>query len=143
MIIQKATGQPTHQEIEDRILRPLGLDQTRWMSASPTLPRPHAEAYQFFGPSSRVDVTDQIPVGYENLSWVTTTRDQNGFLRALLSGRLLPARQLAEMKQTVPVSGGPTALARRPIRARTRRTSQELRRHLLESRGRGRRVHKP
>ncbi|MFF7603197.1 serine hydrolase domain-containing protein [Streptomyces mirabilis] len=104
MIIQKATGQPAHQEIEDRILRPLGLDQTRWMGTSPTLPRPHAQAYQLFGPGSRVDVTDQIPVDYENLSWVTTTQDENDFFRALLAGRLLPARQMAEMKQTVPVS---------------------------------------
>jgi CubicO group peptidase (beta-lactamase class C family) len=44
MIIQKATGQPGHQEIEDRILRPLGLDQTLWMGTSPTLRRPHAHA---------------------------------------------------------------------------------------------------
>ncbi|MEU6013848.1 serine hydrolase domain-containing protein [Streptomyces sp. NPDC047515] len=104
MVIRKATGQPAHQEIEDRILRPLGLDQTRWMGTSPTLPRPHAQAYQLFGPGSVVDVTDQIPVDHESLSWVTTTRDENGFLRALLAGRLLPTRQLAEMKQTVPVS---------------------------------------
>ncbi|MDI6410030.1 serine hydrolase domain-containing protein [Streptomyces albus] len=104
MIIQKATGRPAHQEIENRILRPLGLDQTRWMGTSSTLPRPHAQAYQFFGPGSRVDVTDQIPVDYANLSWVTTTRDENRFLRALLDGRLLPAQQLAKMKQTVEVS---------------------------------------
>ncbi|MFJ2268594.1 serine hydrolase domain-containing protein [Streptomyces sp. NPDC087849] len=104
MIIQKATGQPAHQEIEDRILRPLGLDQTRWAGTSPALPRPHAKAYQLFGPGSVVDVTHQVPVDHENLSWVTTTRDENGFLRALLAGRLLPGRQLAEMKQTVPVN---------------------------------------
>ncbi|MFD4598688.1 serine hydrolase domain-containing protein [Streptomyces sp. NPDC058464] len=104
MIIQKATGQAAHQEIEDRILRPLGLHQTRWMGTSSTLPRPHARAYQLFGPGSRVDVTDQIPVDSENLSFATTTRDENLFLRALLAGRLLPTRQLAEMKQTVPVS---------------------------------------
>lgn len=104
MIIQKATGQPAHREIEDRILCPLGLDQTRWMGTSPTLPQPHAKAYQLFGPGSRVDITDQIPVDHQSLSWVTTTRDENRFLRALLSGRLLPARQLAKMKQTVPVS---------------------------------------
>ncbi|MCX4780320.1 serine hydrolase domain-containing protein [Streptomyces sp. NBC_01264] len=104
MIIQKATGHPAHQEIENRILRPLGLDQTRWMGTESTLPRPHAQAYQLFGPGSRVDVTDQIPVDHENLSWVTTTRDENRFLRALLDGRLLPARQLAKMKRTVPVS---------------------------------------
>ncbi|MFD7616317.1 serine hydrolase domain-containing protein [Streptomyces sp. NPDC059802] len=104
MIIQKATGQPAHQEIEDRILLPLGLDQTRWTGTSPTLPRPHAQAYQLFGPASVVNVTDQVPMDHENLSWVTTTRDENRFLRALLAGRLLPTRQLVEMKQTVPVS---------------------------------------
>ncbi|MGW7424331.1 serine hydrolase domain-containing protein [Streptomyces sp. NPDC054813] len=104
LIIQKATGHPAHQEIEDRVLRPLGLDRTRWLGTSPTLPRPHAQAYQYFGPGSRVDVTDQIPVDPENLSWVTTTRDENRLLRALLAGRLLPARQLAEMKRTVPVN---------------------------------------
>ncbi|MFG1783405.1 serine hydrolase domain-containing protein [Rhodococcus oryzae] len=103
MIIEKATGQPGHQAIEDRILRPLGLGQTRWMGPSPTLPQPHARAYQFFGPGSRVDVTDQIPVS-ENLSWVTTTKDENEFFRALLAGGLLPPRQLDQMKQTVPVS---------------------------------------
>jgi D-alanyl-D-alanine carboxypeptidase len=35
---------------------------TRWRGTSPTLPRPHARAYQFFGPGSRVDVTDQTAV---------------------------------------------------------------------------------
>lgn len=102
-IIQKATGQPAHQEIDDRILRPLGLNQTRWGGTSSTLPRPHAKAYQLFGPDSLVDVTEQIPVDYENL-YITTTRDENTLLRALLAGHLLPPRQLAEMKRTVPVS---------------------------------------
>ncbi|MEV8059570.1 serine hydrolase domain-containing protein [Streptomyces antimycoticus] len=104
MVVKRATGHPAHQEIEDRILRPLGLDRTRWLGTSPTLPRPHARAYQLFGPGSRVDVTDQIPVDHENLSWVTTTRDENDFLRALLAGRLLPTRLLAEMKRTAPVN---------------------------------------
>ncbi|MBN0049038.1 hypothetical protein JS756_34145 [Streptomyces actuosus] len=74
------------------------------MGTAPTPPRPHAHAYQLFGPASRVDVTDQIPVDHENLSWVTTARDANRFQRALLAGRPLSARQPAETKQTVPVS---------------------------------------
>ncbi|MFF0964719.1 serine hydrolase [Streptomyces sp. NPDC003703] len=41
MIIQKATGQAVHQEIEDRILRPLGLHETRWMGTS-RVPRTHS-----------------------------------------------------------------------------------------------------
>ncbi|MFE5284172.1 serine hydrolase domain-containing protein [Nocardia sp. NPDC056611] len=104
-IIQRATGRPAHTEIENRIVTPLGLHGTRWLGDSPTLPQPHARAYQFFGPGSEVDVTDQIALEPENLSWVTTTEDENTFFRALLGGRLLPADRLAEMKRTVPVSG--------------------------------------
>ncbi|MET8032107.1 serine hydrolase domain-containing protein [Streptomyces sp. NPDC005345] len=103
-IIHRATGHPAHQEIEHRILRPLALDRTRWGGTASALPRPHANAYQLFGPGARADVTDQIPVDHENLSFVTTTGDENRFLRALLGGRLLPRRQLAEMKRTVPVN---------------------------------------
>ncbi|WP_369639300.1 serine hydrolase domain-containing protein [Nocardia sp. JMUB6875] len=104
MITQKVTGRPIHQEIEDRIVKPLALDGTRWLGTASTLPDPHAKAYQLFSADSRVDVTEQIPVDPEDLSWVTTTRDENTFFRALLGGRLLPARQLDAMKQTVPVS---------------------------------------
>ncbi|MEV0062054.1 serine hydrolase domain-containing protein [Nocardia sp. NPDC050718] len=104
MIIDQVTGRPAHQEIEDRILGPLGLDQTSWAGTSPTLPTPHARAYQLFGPDAEVDVTEQIPVDPDILSFVTTTRDVNLFLRALFTGRLLPAEQLAQMRQTVPVS---------------------------------------
>ncbi|MFJ9696127.1 serine hydrolase domain-containing protein [Kitasatospora sp. NPDC101183] len=104
MVIQKATGRPAHQEIEDRVLRPLGLDRTRWLGTSPTLPEPHARAYQFFDAEHRIDVTEQVPVDHEILSFVSTTRDENLLFRGLLSGRLLPAAQLAEMKATVEVS---------------------------------------
>ncbi|MVU82015.1 serine hydrolase [Nocardia sp. ET3-3] len=106
MIVRQVTGRPVHQEIEERILKPIGLEQTRWGGTSPGLPEPHARAYQFFGPDSQVDVTEQVPVDPEVLSWVTTTHDENVFFRALLSGRLLPAPQLTEMKNTVPVAGG-------------------------------------
>ncbi|OCC10251.1 serine hydrolase [Streptomyces sp. PTY087I2] len=103
MVVREATGSPARREIERRILRPLGLHRTKWMGTAPTLPRPHARAYEYYGPGSRVDVTDQISVDHENYSWVTTTEDENRFFRALLGGRLLPARQLAAMKETVPV----------------------------------------
>ncbi|MFE2957512.1 serine hydrolase domain-containing protein [Nocardia tengchongensis] len=104
MIIERATGRVAHEQIESRILTPLGLHSTHWLGPSPGLPEPHARAYQFFGPGSEVDVTEQIPLEPENLSWVTTTQDENVFFRALLGGRLLPPGQLAEMRRTVAVS---------------------------------------
>ncbi|MEV0334206.1 serine hydrolase domain-containing protein [Nocardia sp. NPDC050717] len=103
MVIERATGGPGHQAIAERVVGPLGLDHTRWTGTSPTLPAPHARAYEFFGPRAEIDVTEQVPMGHA-LSWVTTTRDQNEFFRALLDGRLLAPAQLAEMKRGVPVS---------------------------------------
>ncbi|MCO5974611.1 serine hydrolase domain-containing protein [Actinoallomurus soli] len=105
MVIQRVTGHPWHEEVRDRIVRPLGLRHTFWPGASPTLPRPHAETYQRFetgGPL--VDVTEQVGLaGNGEAGLVSTTADLDRFFRALLGGRLLPPAQLAQMKQAVPV----------------------------------------
>ncbi|MEU4115222.1 serine hydrolase domain-containing protein [Kitasatospora sp. NPDC028055] len=105
MIIERATGQAWHQEVRDRIVRPLGLAHTSWPGTSPTLPRPHARTYQSFKPGEpAVDVTEQVGVGINGeAGLVSTTADLDRFFRALLGGRLLRPAQLALMKQTVPV----------------------------------------
>ncbi|GAB2914372.1 serine hydrolase domain-containing protein [Streptomyces mayteni] len=102
MIIEEVTGQPWHREVEDRILRPLGMDRTYLPGDTPTLRRPHANAYEVYPSGERVDVTEVIvpdPGGY-----VSTTADVNRFFGALLGGELLPGARLAEMRDTVPVS---------------------------------------
>ncbi|SOD67206.1 D-alanyl-D-alanine carboxypeptidase [Streptomyces zhaozhouensis] len=101
MVIEEVTGRPWHQEVEDRILRPLGMDHTYLPGETPTLRRPHAHAYEVYPSGERVDVTRVIvpdPGGY-----VSTTADVNRFFRALLGGELLTAAGLAEMRDTVPV----------------------------------------
>ncbi|WP_344581410.1 serine hydrolase domain-containing protein [Nonomuraea roseoviolacea] len=105
MIIERVTGNPWHQEVRDRIVRPLGLRHTFRPGASPTLPRPHARTYQQFKPGEpRVDVTEQVGPGTNGeAGLVSTTADVNRFFRALLGGRLLPPAQLAQMKRTIPV----------------------------------------
>ncbi|WP_214416620.1 serine hydrolase domain-containing protein [Sphaerisporangium fuscum] len=105
MIIQRVTGHPWHEEVRDRIVRPLGLRHTFWPGTSPTLPQPHAETYQRFEPGGPlVDVTKQVSSGINGeAGLVSTTADLNRFFRALLGGRLLPPAQLAQMKHTIPV----------------------------------------
>ncbi|MFD8702784.1 serine hydrolase domain-containing protein [Kitasatospora sp. NPDC059648] len=102
MIIERATGHPWHEEVRDRIVRPLGLDHTSWPGASPTLPRPHAHTYQAFrADEPLVDVTEQVGSGVNGeAGLVSTTADLDRFFRALLGGRLLPAAQLAQMQET-------------------------------------------
>jgi D-alanyl-D-alanine carboxypeptidase len=52
MIVERVTGRSLQQVITDRIVRPLGLRHTTWPGTSPTMPRPHAQAYQLFAPGS-------------------------------------------------------------------------------------------
>ncbi|QGZ47122.1 serine hydrolase [Streptomyces sp. QHH-9511] len=102
MIIEKVADRPWHQEVEDRILKPLGMDHTYLPGRTPTLRSPHANGYQVFPSGERVDVTKVIlpdPGGF-----VSTTADVNRFFRALLGGGLLPKARLAEMQDTVPVN---------------------------------------
>ncbi|MFB4196225.1 serine hydrolase domain-containing protein [Streptomyces carpaticus] len=104
MIIEKATDRPWHQEVTDRILRPLGMEHTYLPGSTPTLRSPHARACEVYPSGERIDVTRVIvpdPGGY-----VSTTADVNRFLRALLGGELLPPERLAEMRETVPVDEG-------------------------------------
>lgn len=102
LIIERIAGRPWSEEIARRILGPLGLGHTRWAGTVPTLPQPHARAYQLFtAGESLVDVTDQIEV-FPGL--ISTTADLGRFLRALVSGEILEPDQLAQMRQKVPVS---------------------------------------
>jgi len=122
-IVERVTGRPLHREITDRIIRPLGLHHTTFPGVEPTLPRPHARAYELFGTGDLVDITEQVPGDPDSV--ISTTRDLDRFFRALLGGRLLRPAQLAEMKRTVPVDaaveqvwpGGRygLGLARRPL----------------------------
>jgi len=107
MIIAKATGQSWETEVRDRIIVPLGLRHTFVPGASPYLPAPHADLYQQFTPGG--PLTDTTVMNY---TWadaagaiVSTPDDLDRFFRALISGRLLPPAQLAEMEKTMPTIG--------------------------------------
>ncbi|MCZ4119484.1 serine hydrolase domain-containing protein [Streptomyces sp. H39-S7] len=106
MVVAKVTGHSYAQEIERRILRPVGLRSTSVPGTSPTLPGRHGRAYsQLFAqtPGKVYDVTGFNPsIAGSAGEMISTTADLNRFYSALLRGRLLPARQLAEMLTTVP-----------------------------------------
>ncbi|GAA3186133.1 MULTISPECIES: serine hydrolase domain-containing protein [Streptomyces] len=98
LIVEAVTGRRYAEEIRRRILAPVGLNQTSFPGTRTALPRPHGRAYLRTG-DRRIDVTDLNP------SWagaagemITTLDDLNSFFGALLSGRLLPPRELAELR---------------------------------------------
>lgn len=104
MIIREVTGRSWDREVEDRIIRPLGLSGTSTPGTSPFVPGPHARAYAAFGTGGRtgVDVTvlnTSMAIGSGAV--ISTTQDLSRFYTALLGGRLLEPAELDEMTATV------------------------------------------
>lgn len=105
MVIEKATGNSWAQEVHDRIIEPLGLRHTLIPGTSPYVPMPTAAGYtQFPGRDDLTDTTLAVGGGADG-GIISTTRDMNTFLRALMGGRLLSPEQLKQMRTTVPAPG--------------------------------------
>jgi D-alanyl-D-alanine carboxypeptidase len=103
LLIEKVA--PSHsyeEEVKRRILRPLKLRGTVVAGARPRLPGPHAHGYYRYEDAGQVKVVD---VSRQNLSLLagagdalSTTQDLHTFISALMSGKLVPAPLLAEMR---------------------------------------------
>jgi D-alanyl-D-alanine carboxypeptidase len=103
LIVEKVTGHSYRTEVSRRILRPLALRDTYFEGADPDIRGPHMHAYVPWTDGTLKDFT------HYNMSWaysagemVSTAHDLNVFFRALLGGRLLAPRLLAQMETTVP-----------------------------------------
>ncbi|MWA11142.1 serine hydrolase domain-containing protein [Streptomyces sp. BA2] len=111
LIIEKVTGEAYADEIRRRIVEPLDLGGT---SVPPStdfrLPEPSSRAYMKLSgapDATTHDVTELNPslMGASG-GVISNSADLNRFNTALLRGKLLPKKQLAEMKRTVPQGEG-------------------------------------
>jgi D-alanyl-D-alanine carboxypeptidase len=103
MIISKVTGHTWEQEVNERIIQPLGLRRTITPGTYSYIPGPHMDGYSSWGSGPSVDTTAINPSAAGAAgAMISTTADLTRFYTALMSGRLLPAAQLAEMETTVP-----------------------------------------
>ncbi|MFE6870400.1 serine hydrolase domain-containing protein [Kitasatospora sp. NPDC057692] len=105
-IIERATGRSWQQEVERRVIRPLGLTGTFMPDHATGIPGPHAHGY-FDLPTGPADVTELDPsMAGASGAGISTTADLNTFITALIGGRLLPRPQLAAMMAATPQSEG-------------------------------------
>ncbi|MFD9902843.1 serine hydrolase domain-containing protein [Streptomyces sp. NPDC059063] len=128
VIIEKATGHTVAEEIERRVIRPLGLTGTYVRRAQDVdYPDPHPRAYSTLFYKDGTDTAAVTPENWEsvmeepglepldvtefNTSWVpanvvSTTSDMIKVVNALAGGTLLPPAQHRAMWTTVSTEGG-------------------------------------
>jgi D-alanyl-D-alanine carboxypeptidase len=109
LLIEKVTGHSYAEEMQRRILRPLGLRGTVVPGAWSGIPGPHAHGYYHYqdaGQWQTVDVTRQNPsLLFAAGDMISTTQDLHTFFSALMGGKLLPGPLLAEMRTPHPKLG--------------------------------------
>ncbi|GAA4042435.1 serine hydrolase domain-containing protein [Streptomyces shaanxiensis] len=105
MLIEKLTGHAVRTEYKNRIIDPLELRDTFYLHPATKIPGRHARGYLTpdTAGAALVDSTEQT------VSWaqsagavISSTRDLNTFLSALLGGRLTSRAQLDQMQRWVP-----------------------------------------
>lgn len=120
-VLEQVTGSTPADLLRDRIARPLGLRHT-YLATDGGWRGRHARGYEpdaahmppgvpaEFRTVAGVRHDGQVDVSANDPSWggsagavVSTAADWSRFYRALMSGRLLPAAQLAQLRTTVPM----------------------------------------
>jgi D-alanyl-D-alanine carboxypeptidase len=111
MLIQRVTGHGYAQEIQQRILRPLGMHHTYVPATDPAMPAPYLHSYdsQGLAPGAPLaDISQQSPTLYgAQGAMISTTADLDRFITALFRGKLLPAAELDDMFTIPAVASGP------------------------------------
>lgn len=97
LVIEEVTGKPYADSIREGIIRPLGLHDTSLPGTDTRIRGPHAHGYEFLD-GEYVDITEANP----SLQWaasemISSARDLDRFLDALLRGDLLTGQQRDEM----------------------------------------------
>jgi D-alanyl-D-alanine carboxypeptidase len=106
LLVEKLTGKPYEKAVEQRILKPLHLDDTELPGDNPNIKGPHAHGYWTVN-GKPSDITRLNPsVAWAAGEMVSTTRDLDTFATALAAGKLLKPAQQQEISKTTAVSPG-------------------------------------
>ncbi len=108
-LVEELTGDELNSVLQRRVLDRAGMRDSALPYRYPHVHHAAARGYErLYGPDAPLtDVTDyEMSRFWGSGNLISTTDDLNRFYRALLTGRLVPAAQLAEMRTTVPSSVG-------------------------------------
>jgi D-alanyl-D-alanine carboxypeptidase len=108
-IIERVTGRPLAEELERRIIEPLGLRDT-FLATGTQIGDPHVHGYLEDTPAGQTE-PEVVDVTRLEVSWawaaggiVSSLRDLRVWVRALATGRLLDRKIQDERLQFIPLS---------------------------------------
>jgi D-alanyl-D-alanine carboxypeptidase len=108
MIIEAVTGATWREQVEHRIIAPLGLTGTYLPGYNPFFAGPHVRGYAVFPDRDEpFEVTTTSLIGSADAGVVSTLPDLNQFFRSLVRGELLSPAILAAMQDTQPIDYPP------------------------------------
>jgi D-alanyl-D-alanine carboxypeptidase len=106
LVIERVSGLPLHQYIEERVLQPLGLEDTSFPTDN-AFPQPHAQGYT----RTTLDGSETVATDW-NPSWgwaagamISTLEDMRTWARAVATGTLLEPETQAQRLETVTPPG--------------------------------------
>ncbi|MFG2878885.1 serine hydrolase domain-containing protein [Streptomyces sp. NPDC048337] len=102
LVVEKITGRPLHEVIEQDVLKPAGLRQTLFPTGA-EFPAPHAQGYTEQTASGKIEnATDWNPSwAWAAVAMISDLQDLRSWARTLATGTLLtPATQAERLKTT-------------------------------------------
>jgi D-alanyl-D-alanine carboxypeptidase len=106
LLVEKITGRPYEKAVEQRILKPLHLNDTELPGDEVGISGPHSRAYYTVA-GKPTEITRMNPsIAWAAGEMISTTRDLDTFITALSSGKLLKSAQQQEISKTTAVSPG-------------------------------------
>jgi CubicO group peptidase (beta-lactamase class C family) len=109
LLIEKVTGRSYAEQLQQRILRPLGMSGTMAAATRTQLPGPHAHGYYQYEDDGRQKVAD---ISRQNLSLlagagdlIATTQDLDTFFSALNAGKLFAGHAAGRDASAAPEDG--------------------------------------
>lgn len=106
LLVEAVSGMPLHRYVERRILRPLGMRDTRFPTTA-AYPRPHADGYTEQTLSGRVaNTTDWNPSwGWAAGAMISTVHDLRRWARVVATGSLLAPWVQRQRERFRPATG--------------------------------------
>lgn len=103
LLVERLTHRPLFEQIDDRIVRPLGLQHTYLPAVGEqTLRGAHPNGYHSADTTTLRDITEMDPASaWSAGAMVSTPSELNRFMQAVLDGTLLDDTSLAELRNAV------------------------------------------